>query len=118
MAHRVSYKIFIGPIPDGLWVLHKCDNPPCINPEHLFVGTRNDNETDKVKKGRHLYGKKHNLAKLDDEKVLKIISLLMEGKLSRKEIAQRFSVTTATICYINGGKIWKHLKFCYPIQSI
>lgn len=55
-AHRVSWKIFKGAIPNGLLVLHKCDNPPCINPEHLFLGTYKDNSDDKIKKGRANWG--------------------------------------------------------------
>ncbi len=59
-AHRLSYKIFVGPVPKGLLVCHHCDNPKCVNPKHLFIGTNMDNTTDKMRKGRwngnHLKG--------------------------------------------------------------
>lgn len=55
-AHRVSYRFFVGPIPDGLMVLHKCDNTRCVNPEHLFVGTARDNVHDMISKGRDSFG--------------------------------------------------------------
>lgn len=68
-AHRVSWKLFKGPIPDGLCVLHECDNKLCVNPDHLFTGTQKQNSENMVGKNRHAAGTKHPLAKLDNDKV-------------------------------------------------
>lgn len=60
LTHRAGYEAFVGPIPDGMCVLHRCDNPPCFNPDHLFLGTRQENNLDMVAKGRHwLQGRTH-----------------------------------------------------------
>src|SRR5690349_10372216 len=75
-AHRYAYEVFIGPIPPGLWVLHKCDNPPCINPDHLFLGDRMDNTRDRDSKGRNkiMYADTNGQALLTNEQVISIRS--------------------------------------------
>ena len=72
-AHRVSWSLHKGIIPDGVNVLHKCDNPSCVNPDHLFLGTQQDNVTDMIQKNRHNHrGEANGKAKLNDDKVREI----------------------------------------------
>lgn len=112
-AHRASYEFYVGKIPDGLRVLHKCDNPPCINPDHLFLGTDRDNVADCVKKGRSnrsrfvggAVGGANGRAKLTQESVLKIRA----DKRKLIEIAADYGVTSTTVCDIKAGRRWKHL---------
>lgn len=96
-AHRVSWEINCGPIPEGLGVLHHCDNPPCCRPDHLFVGTNDENMKDAAAKARFPRGLDHHMGKFTVEQVLEIRSLLAEGILTQNEIASRYGVSRGAI---------------------
>lgn len=108
-THRLSYKLFIGEIPAGMLVCHHCDNPPCCNPEHLFLGTNQDNSNDKVRKGRHTYGEDCRSTKLTKEQVMEIRGLALSGAISQGELGERFGVCQTTIYAVVSGRTWKHL---------
>lgn len=108
LAHRISYEVHCGPIPGGLWVLHACDNPPCINPRHLFVGTQADNITDSVLKQRHTYGEMHRWAKITEADAADIIASRDDGE-SIKSLAARFGLSRGGVHEITSGRTWKHL---------
>lgn len=103
-AHRVSYELHVGPIPEGMVVCHHCDTPSCINPAHLFVGAVQDNNLDKFRKGRHSYGEGHGRAKLDVESV-KVIRSLKGIRL--RDIAAIFDVSPSMIGYVRSGENWR-----------
>ena len=110
---RVMYEKAYGRIPKGLCVLHKCDNRKCINPEHLFIGTKDDNNKDKMRKGRQshygpsLPGEKHGMAKLTEKQVIEIRN--MEGLLHR-EIAEIYGIKKSQVSNIRLGISWKYLE--------
>lgn len=106
-ASRVAYELFCGPIPDGLSVLHRCDNPLCVKPSHLFVGTHLDNMRDRDLKGRaaKLAGELNPRAKLNAEQA-RAIKLSSE---SSALLSQRFNVSETTIANIRKGVIWRHV---------
>lgn len=107
-SHRLSYLIHRGPIPPGKCVLHRCDNPPCVNPDHLFIGTKLDNALDMVSKMRHCYGEKQGGHKLTEKEVLDIHRLLKIG-VKQKQIAQMFSIGEMQISRIKTGARWSHI---------
>lgn len=104
-AHRVSYELFKGKIPLKIEVCHNCDNPSCVNPDHLFLGTHSENMGDMAQKMR-----RKKKTKLTPEKVLEIRKLLKEKEMSQYEIASKFGVTQGNIWCISKNQIWKHLK--------
>lgn len=124
-AHRLSYELKFGEIPKGLYVCHKCDNPPCHRPSHLFLGTQKDNIADMVKKGRSAYGDKngsrkhpermprginHVNSKLNPSKIRRIRKMWSDGKLRMKDIGKIFKVDAVSIFNVIHKKTWSHVK--------
>jgi hypothetical protein len=109
-AHRMSWILVKGAILDGLWVLHKCDNPPCVNPEHLFLGTHEENVKDCVAKGRALgpRGEMQGNSKLTRDQVLEIRERIAEGE-SDVVLGQAYGVSGRTINDIRHRKRWAWL---------
>ena len=109
LAHRFSYELHCEAIPANNQVLHRCDNGFCVNPKHLFLGTQQDNMTDKVNKNRQAKGSNNGNSKLIDNDVLKIRQLLSENKYTQKEIADMFGVDPTTITNIKLRRQWRHI---------
>ena len=113
-ASRVMWILTHGSIPDGLCVLHKCDNPKCVNPEHLFLGTKKDNTQDMMRKGRNRCGRQlgtdHWAAKLTVEDVLCIRRLYKSGTISQRALARKYAVSQHTIMMITTGQGWRHIR--------
>jgi hypothetical protein len=107
-AHRLSYELAHGPIPEGLLIRHKCDNPPCINPDHLELGDTADNMSDMVERGRSLVGQRQPNAKLTDSDVVNIIARLRAGERQR-HLAREYGVSHTTIYEIQCNKRWTHI---------
>jgi len=102
IAHRVSYELYKEKIPHGKLVLHNCDNPSCVNPEHLKLGTHLDNINDKRARGRC------KVEKLNEQQVREIKNLLRE-KVNGTEIGKRYNISRTQVSYIKLGKQWKWL---------
>jgi len=110
-GHRVSWEVHHGPIPDGLNVLHRCDNPACVNPDHLFLGTHADNVHDMVNKGRLVVsrGEDSGGAKLTAADVLAIRA--HSGHRGHGvALARRYGVSPALISMVRSGRIWTHVQ--------
>jgi hypothetical protein len=108
-AHRFSWILSNGPIPNGMCILHRCDNPPCLNPSHLWIGTQAQNVQDMRSKGRERHrgakGEAHLGSKLTTEKVLKI----RQDPRTEVAIAAEYGVNRATIGSIRRRENWKHV---------
>jgi HNH endonuclease len=105
-AHRLSWELNRGPIPDGLCVLHHCDNRRCVNPDHLFLGTRAENLVDMTQKGRRARGASHGRRRLTESQVKQVLA----SNESVKTLAQALGVTDSAIYLIKNRQRWAHLE--------
>lgn len=108
-AHRWAWTQANGPIPEGLVVRHKCDNPPCVNVEHLELGTKSDNSWDMSKRGRSLIGSKTPIAKLTEAQVLEMKIALRDKTAKQRDLAVFYGISIAQVSRINKGHQWKHV---------
>ena len=105
LAHRISYELANGPFPKELCVCHSCDNPPCVNPAHLFLGTNQDNVDDKNRKGRGVYltGEKHGSCKYSDTLIAEVRFQHEQG-MGPMELVRKYGISHTHICRILANK--------------
>lgn len=105
-AHRFSYRLAYGPFDESLFVCHRCDNPPCVNPAHLFLGTNRDNMLDCAAKGRMARGEKGSGAKLSRDQVEVIRQKYASGSITQKQLAREYSTVPSNIHKIVKLRSW------------
>lgn len=107
VAHRVSYELFNSPIPPGMHVCHSCDIPSCVNPQHLFLGTTQENNADKVRKNRQSKGSKQGLSKLVESQIIEIRASYPKKTL--RKLAVEYGVSVRLISKIVKFQNWVHV---------
>lgn len=110
LAHRIAYFLTYGDFPESAHICHRCDNPPCCNPKHLFLGNPQTNNQDKVSKNRQHKGMTHPFHKLTDADVRKIRKGYAAGGTSLSIIAREYGMAVSTIHALIQRRTWKHLK--------
>jgi hypothetical protein len=107
-SNRAAWMLTVGDIPAGMVVCHRCDNPLCCNPAHLWLGSVNDNNADCVQKRRHAFGERSAAAILTEQKVRDLLAAFDDG-VPRRRIAEMFGVTIHSVYAIASGRNWKHV---------
>jgi hypothetical protein len=115
-ANRVAYTINNGEIEPGMWILHSCDNPSCVNPKHLRQGTNIENSQDAVDRNRmaHQIGELHGGRKVSEEDVIEIRRLYSDSSIALSVIAEKYNIKISTVNIIATGKTWKHIGNICP----
>ena len=110
-AHRAAYLVTKGDIPSGMLVLHSCDNPICVRPDHLFLGTQKENMQDALRKGRlvSFKGEKNGDSRLKEKDVLRIRRLFKTRNYSKAYLSRIYGVSDTAIGFIVNRKLWKHI---------
>jgi hypothetical protein len=109
-AHKYSWILHFGPVPDGLWVLHTCDVKRCVNPKHLYLGTNSRNLQDALERGQKAIGSQCSFAKLCPDEVQEIRRLKQTG-LTQEVLADQFGVSKTTIWRAYSGRAYKDIAF-------
>lgn len=107
-SHRFAYELYVGSIPEGMSILHSCDNPPCVNPAHLRPGTHLENQRDKVERNRTPRGERSGSAKLKESQVIEIRRRLSAGE-PKKAVAAEFGIHLHYVYRISAGEVWKNI---------
>lgn len=110
-SHRMAWRLTHGSLDPSIRVLHKCDNPLCVNPDHLFLGTDHDNMVDKVQKNRHNppVGERHGMSKVTEDIAVMIRSLYRDYKITQPELAEIVGVSQQQISKIVRNQRWRHV---------
>lgn len=118
-AHRMSYLLTFGFFDEELDVLHRCDNPPCVNPDHLFLGTHTDNMRDMFAKGRRIsaQGSRVGTAKLTEDQVVAILNQHRQGRTG-VSLAREYQVSTSMVSHIVRRQAWRHVSLATPSVSV
>lgn len=119
LAHRVSWELKHGPIPNDQWVLHKCDNPPCVNPDHLFIGSQKDNMQDCKSKGRMICAKGEMAGNviLTSESVKAMRQAFRSGTQTMRQLGIQYGVTADAAYRVIRGINWKHIPGAVSFQE-
>jgi len=110
LTHRVSWVMHHGSIPEGMLVCHHCDNPSCVRPDHLFLGTNADNVQDMIAKKRHAHGEQAPWSKVTKAQVIEIRQRYASGIISQYSLAKEYDINHATISAIVRRLIWDHVS--------
>lgn len=108
-THRLAWILTNGPITDGLWACHTCDNRRCVNPAHLFLGTPADNSRDMAEKGRAMRGEGHYNTRLTESDIRTIRAMRANGRFTLRQVAEKFDITEGGVSMIARRKNWRHI---------